>query len=957
MPPPPPPHPSSSLSQDRIFDHLPPPPSVTPPVRSAPPKEDDPSLLSTLSKQFIQRIKALEHVRELFCANEYPESFTGQEAVTVLRAILGEKIPDEYCITVANALMHCRPSLFQPVHYSQKSLIKGTVYNSPDEVYTFDEDASATDIPVGVFTSLTKCYTYGCVPEEGGCYAPHCPNKPETNVTLMRQTSTRSTTSIEANTSYPHTAWAQRVPRELLESVSKRERDRQEAINEMIYSEEVYRNDLDTLHELIVCPLLESNIIEPRRRKHFVREVFNNYEELREISAALFKDLLELQHRYDQKCVPMIGDILVQHFAYFEKPFTTYSPHVSLAEYIVAVECQANPEFQRFLTETEKHERMRRLAFRHFLLNPVSRMQRYPLLLGAIIKKTDEDHPDYAYLVRCQEMIREVAARADQQAEITKRRLEILKINDSLTCKQGEFHDLQLADPHRKLYHRADLKRRSNGIEVTEKSDIHGFVFDHVLLMTKPRKTSNGEEYRIWKRPIPLQMLFVQGSNDYFGSTSKSQLSSASSSHMMQSMASNVSLTLHHLGQRGGVYNFACSSVEEKQAWIKAIEDAKAALRKRQGENDVFELRTLDDSSFRYVGSTGSANGHGRVNCSVPFVTINNEYKVAIGTDIGVYFKTVGQSNVRRVIACENVKQLAVLEKHHILLVLSEKALRAYPVDALNSPTNTKAPERLAQELAQHVSFFQEGFCNNRDLLVYKKKKNTSSVFTALQPICDLRDPKNHKYLTQRTGFLGQRSSLSWFEKYKEFYVGADASNIHFLKAKLNVVCERGFEIIDPENLSVGRDIPDSEDPQFNFVQRHNEHLKPLAMYRIQDKFLLCYNKFAFYVNNRNGSLVQRGEGRSPLLCEWEGNPDHIVYQHPYVIAVDQQFIEVRHVDTGELVQIIPGENIRLTYYNGGGETPVIHLCMTHSQRSDMQHIFHLSFNPQRVPTSHPRRS
>lgn len=90
--------------------------------------------------------------------------------------------------------------------------------------------------------------------------------------------------------------------------------------------------------------------------------------------------------------------------------------------------------------------------------------------------------------------------------------------------------------------------------------------------------------------------------------------------------------------------------------------------------------------------------------------------------------------------------------------------------------------------------------------------------------------------------------------------MGAEASNVHFLKTKMLIVCERGFEIIDPENLSVGgRDIPDKGDPQFNFVHRQAESIKPLAMYRVHDKFLLCYNKFCFYVNNRNGSLVHRG--------------------------------------------------------------------------------------------------
>lgn len=37
---------------------------------------------------------------------------------------------------------------------------------------------------------------------------------------------------------------------------------------------------------------------------------------------------------------------------------------------------------------------------------------------------------------------------------------------------------------------------------------------------------------------------------------------------------------------------------------------------------------------------------------------------------------------------------------------------------------------------------------------------------------------------------------------------------------------------------------------------------------------------------------------RLPLLCQWEGNPEHIIYQHPYIVAFDPHFIEVRHVDT-----------------------------------------------------------
>lgn len=105
---------------------------------------------------------------------------------------------------------------------------------------------------------------------------------------------------------------------------------------------------------------------------------------------------------------------------------------------------------------------------------------------------------------------------------------------------------------------------------------------------------------------------------------------------------------------------------------------------------------------------------------------------------------------------------------------------------------------------------------------------------------------------------------------------------------------------------------------------------------------------------------------RLPLLCEWEGNPDNIVFQYPYVVAFDHQFIEVRHVDTvsgthcshhcltdslytqGDLVQIIPGDQIRLTHFHSSTDTAIIQGCMTHSQRPDIQHIFYLKLNPQR---------
>ncbi|CAM0136841.1 Rho guanine nucleotide exchange factor [Umbelopsis sp. WA50703] len=943
-------------------------------VSSVTGQDDNYAFLSVLSKAFVIKIRALEHVRELFCAYEYPESFTGNEAVNTLKSLLPDHFTNAQCLKVAKALMHTTPQFFVPISYSEKSLIHNTIYDSPDEVYTFEDDVGDEEYPTGVYTALLPCYVRGCQRGGGGCYAPRCPNRTNRGGVLIVVNDTAveagdgmdaeekrpmvhhaqnsfETGEIQEEEDTPHSirAWAANVPKELLESTPKDEIARQEAIYEFVYSEEDYNKDLNILHEFFAEPLRTSSIIESSRREAFISEVFSNYQELRQISADLYKDLRDRQRKYDKDKVPEIGDVFLKHLPDFIEPYKKYGPHFMLAEYAVQTETKKNTAFANFIKETETRdsERTRRLPFRHFLIYPVTRMQRYPLLLGAILKKTPEDHQDHAHLTACLELIQKIAREVDELTAVSKQKLRILQVNDCISFKQGEVVDLQLTDPQRQLFFEGELKRRNtSGLEMTEKQDLHVFLFDHVLLMTKARKSNADEEYRVWRRPIPLQMLFVHNNSD-FGLVARGSGNGGAALLGSGGAAVNA-LTIHHLGQRGNMYHFYANSSAEKQQWKDKIDEAKESQRKKQGDREVFELRTLSDSTFPSTTSS-SISGMGKVNCSTPFIGGDGYKRVAVGTDAGVWFGLEGDTNTfRRVLSSQSVTQLAVLEENNILLVLAEKTLTAYPVHHLTTPVNSKAPDRLAQSIAQHVAYFQIGVCNGKNLVVYMKRKNTNSVFTALEPSCgDLRDPKNAKMLTSRPGFLN-RGGSTWFKHYKDFYIGADSSNVHFLKSRFNVICEKGFEIIDPENLNISRNLPDLLDPQFNFVQRLGDSLKPLAMYRIHDKFLMCYNKFAFYVDN-HGALVPRGPQRTPLLCEWEGTPDSVVYFHPYIIAVEPQFIEVRNVDNGELVQIVPGEHIRLTHYGATNTYPVIHGCMNHSFRPEYQHLFQLVNHMQRT--------
>ena len=83
-------------------------------------------------------------------------------------------------------------------------------------------------------------------------------------------------------------------------------------------------------------------------------------------------------------------------------------------------------------------------------------------------------------------------------------------------------------------------------------------------------------------------------------------------------------------------------------------------------------------------------------------------------------------------------------------------------------------------------------------------------------------------------------------EKYRtnntdqEFYIPTESSSIHFLRSKLCVGCTKGFEIVDLETLDT-QGLLDPADTSLDFVVKR-EGVKPMAIYRVEGDFLLCYD-------------------------------------------------------------------------------------------------------------------
>lgn len=69
---------------------------------------------------------------------------------------------------------------------------------------------------------------------------------------------------------------------------------------------------------------------------------------------------------------------------------------------------------------------------------------------------------------------------------------------------------------------------------------------------------------------------------------------------------------------------------------------------------------------------------------------------------------------------------------------------------------------------------------------------------------------------------------------------------------------------------------------------------------------------------------------------EWEGTAERVAFHAPYILLFDSRFIEIRHVETGLLVQIIPGSDIRCIWDGRGVSTSSVSPLHEDSQEAQV---------------------
>ncbi|KAJ7772977.1 CNH domain-containing protein [Mycena maculata] len=225
------------------------------------------------------------------------------------------------------------------------------------------------------------------------------------------------------------------------------------------------------------------------------------------------------------------------------------------------------------------------------------------------------------------------------------------------------------------------------------------------------------------------------------------------------------------------------------------------------------------------------------------------------------------------------------------------QSLFAYHIEPLVSSFQREIATQTPQKLDGNVHFFSVGSLLGRTMVIFKKRQNTASFFRVVEPIVD-------RTVRLPTG-VG-----SWFRNYRELNLLSDSFDAMLLENKIAILCTKGFEFMylpDFKRMT----IPQREDSRLADLIKRCEACRPLGMFRsTNDEFLLCYNEFGLYVDGNGDPSPSRPIG----TIEWEGNAERVAFHAPYVLLFDNRFIEVRHVETGRLAQIIPGTDVHCSW-------------------------------------------
>ncbi|XP_045759470.2 rho guanine nucleotide exchange factor 26 isoform X2 [Mirounga angustirostris] len=349
----------------------------------------------------------------------------------------------------------------------------------------------------------------------------------------------------------------------LSQTVSQEERKRQEAIFEVISSEHSYLLSL----EILIRMFKNSKELSDTMTKTESHHLFSNITDVCEASKKFFTEL-EARHQ-NNIFIDDISDIVEKHTASTFDPYVKYCTNEVYQQRTLQKLLATNPSFKEVLSRIESHEDCRNLPMISFLILPMQRVTRLPLLMDTICQKTPKDSPKYEVCKRALKEVSKLVRLCNEGARKMERTEMMYTINSQLEFKIKPF---PLVSSSRWLVKRGELTAYVEDTVLfsrrTSKQQVYFFLFNDVLIITKKKSE---ESYNVNDYSLRDQLLVESCDNEELNSSPGKN--SATMLYSRQSSASHLfTLTVlsNHASEKVEML-LGAETQSERARWITAL--------------------------------------------------------------------------------------------------------------------------------------------------------------------------------------------------------------------------------------------------------------------------------------------------------------------------------------------------------------------------------------------------
>uniref|UniRef100_A0A8C9VHD6 Rho guanine nucleotide exchange factor (GEF) 16 n=1 Tax=Scleropages formosus TaxID=113540 RepID=A0A8C9VHD6_SCLFO len=269
----------------------------------------------------------------------------------------------------------------------------------------------------------------------------------------------------------------------VLESMSAEERKRQEAMFEIITSEYSYQHSLG----ILVRHFKESAELRATMTKTEHHHLFSNISVIQAISQKFFEEL-DMRHQ-ENPILKDISDIVQRHASNHFSPYITYCSNETFQQRTLQKLLSSNSAFKEVLKRLECSAECGGLPIISFLILPMQRVTRLPLLMDTICQKTPLKTVEHASTVFALKTISKLVKKCNDGARTMERTEQMYTIQKQMEF--GKIKPFPLISASRWLLKSGELAVCLEELNIFSKAFSHKsfflFLFNDVLIITKKK--------------------------------------------------------------------------------------------------------------------------------------------------------------------------------------------------------------------------------------------------------------------------------------------------------------------------------------------------------------------------------------------------------------------------------------------------------------------------------------